>query len=226
MVGTRPAKTRSDATVGNLLQAAREQRGLTLADVSTALHIPVKHLRCLEEGDLSGFAAEVYARGAFERYADYLGVRAEQTQRAFLRVLSGAREYVPLRVHRPRPWLTALLTPRWILAGVIACIALLVGSYIMWQVQSFLRLPALELLEPHSPVIVGSTATIRGQAEAGAQLKINGEAVLLDEDGMFTTSFKLHPGINIMQVEATNAAGRTRLLERHLLMPRHLSPQS
>lgn len=222
MVGTRPAKTRSDATVGNLLQAAREQRGQTLPDISAILHIPVKQLRCLEEGDLSGFAAEVYARGAFERYADYLGVRAEHTQRAFLRVLSGAREYVPLRVHRPRPWLTTVLTPRWILAGVIAGIAAVVGSYIMWQVQSFLRLPALELLEPSSPVVMGSTTTIRGQAEPGAHITVNGDVVLLDAQSQFTTPLKLHPGINILRVEATNAAGRTRVIEQHLLMPRQL----
>lgn len=220
MVGTRPAKIRADSSVGRLLTKARRSRKLTLADISTELKIPAHQLQALEEGDLSVFPAEVYARGAFVQYADFLGIRAEATQHAFLRVLSGAREYVPLRVHRPRSWLASKITPRWILAGALAGVAMLVGSYIAWQVQSFLQLPDVTLLEPTSEVITGSSATIRGFAEANARVTINGEAILLDSDGNFYTTLTLHPGINVLQVEAVNAAGRRQVIRRQLLMPR------
>lgn len=220
MVGTRPAKTRSDTSVGRLLVEARRVRKLSLNDISRELKIPVHHLQALEEGDLSVFPAEVYARGAFVQYADFLGVRAETTQRAFLRVLSGAREYVPLRVHRPRSWLASKITPRWILAGVLLAIALVVGSYIVWQVQSFLQLPDVTLLEPTTEVMAGASATIRGVAQQSSRVTVNGEAVLLDGDGNFYTTLTLHPGINVLQIEAVNAAGRTRVIERPLLMPR------
>lgn len=220
MVGTRPAKTRSDATVGQLLHRARAARKLSLKEVSKELNIPVRHLESLEQGDLSTFTAEVYARGAFQQYADFLQVRAEKTQHAFLRVLSGAREYVPLRVHRPLPWLQRFITPRWILAGAIALIAVLVGSYIGWQVQTFLRLPDLALLEPTSEVISGATVTIRGRAESNAQVTVNGETTVLANDGVFEVPMYLHPGINVLQIEAKNAAGRTRTITRDLLMPR------
>lgn len=220
MVGTRPAKTRNDTSVGRLLIEARRVRKLSLADISAELKIPPRHLQALEEGDLSVFPAEVYARGAFVKYADYLGVRAEATQHAFLRVLSGAREYVPLRVHRPRSWLASKITPRWILAGVLLAVALVVGSYIAWQVQSFLQVPDISLLEPTSNVMAGSSATIRGVAESSARVTINGEAVLLDGEGNFYTTLTLHPGINVLQLEAVNAAGRKRIIQRQLLMPR------
>ncbi len=94
MVGTRPAKVRGDATVGKILTQARLQRKVALPVASEALNIPVHHLRALEEGDLSVFSAEVYARGAFIKYAEFLGVHAEATHHAFLRVLSGARVYI------------------------------------------------------------------------------------------------------------------------------------
>lgn len=220
MVGTRPAKTRAPSSVGRLLTRARRLRKLTLADISTELKIPAHQLQALEDGDLSIFPAEVYARGAFIQYADFLGIRAQGTQHAFLRALSGAREYVPLRVHRPRSWLASKFTPRWIVAGALASVAVLVSSYIAWQVHSFLQLPDIALLEPTSDVIAGSSATIRGFAEANARVTINGEAAMLDNDGNFYTTLTLHPGINVLHVEAVNAAGRTRVIQRQLLMPR------
>ncbi|MEX1997432.1 MAG: helix-turn-helix domain-containing protein [Candidatus Andersenbacteria bacterium] len=220
MVGTRPAKTRRDTTVGTILTRARHARGLSVAAVAAELNIPSKHLQSLEDGDLSVFSAEVYARGAFLKYADFLGVRAEKTQHTFLQILSGAREYVPLRVHRPQPWLVSMLTPRWILAGAIASIALVVGTYIALQVQSFLELPDLALREPVTGVSDGASLTIRGVAESHARVTVNGQPALLDTAGNFTVPLVLHPGINVVHVEAENAAGRKRIIQRDILMPR------
>ncbi|MEX2054666.1 MAG: helix-turn-helix domain-containing protein [Candidatus Andersenbacteria bacterium] len=226
MVGTRPSKTRADSSVGIILRQARLRRGLTIDQIAQELKIPAKQLKALEIGDLSVFAAEVYARGAFLKYTEYLEVQADTTQRAFLRVLSGAREYVPLRVHRPRPWLQSMITPRWILASGIAVIALVVGSYILWQVQSFLRLPALAIIEPTSNISPGATLTVRGQAATDAHVTVNEVPVLLNAEGNFEQALLLHPGINVLQVIATNAAGRQQIIERHLLMPRQLQPAS
>lgn len=220
MVGTRPVKTRQDTTVGSLLREARERAGLSLTEVSEQLKIPVKHLRGLEEGDLSEFTAEVYARGAFNHYADFLGVRADTTQRAFLRVLSGAREYVPLKVHTPRSWLASVLTPRWILAVAITAVAILVGAYIFSQVQSFLRLPTVKITEPATNVVQGSSITVKGQTEPDIRLRVNGSEVLLDKNAQFSVPMIVHPGINVLQIEAENAAGRKRVITRDILMPR------
>jgi len=219
MVGTRPAKTRPDTAVGQLLTVARQQRGLRLREVAAELKIPVAQLRGLEQGDLSVFPAEVYARGAFVTYAQYLGVRAERTERAFSRLLSGAREYVPLRVHTPRPWLAAMLTPRWVVAGMVAALAVVVGSYVAWQVTTFVRLPALSLAAP-TGVVEASPVVVSGEAALDAQVMVNGEQVLVAEDGSFVTELSLHPGVNVVQVAATNAAGRTRVITREVLLPR------
>lgn len=207
-------------TVGALLRQARLQRGSTIAACAHELKIPKRHLQALEDGDTAAFSAEVYARGAFVKYADYLGVRAETNQHAFLRTLAGKRHYLPIRVHTPRPRLANLLTPRWVLAGVIFLIAAVVGSYIIWQLQAFLRLPALTLTEPATLVVSGTAITVQGHAEVESKVTVNGAGVLLNKDGAFTTELVLHPGINVLQVQAENAAGRTHTLVRHLLMPR------
>lgn len=215
----RSMATRPDVTVGQILAQARRQRRLSLETVAELLKIPAKQLRGLEEGRLEVFSAEIYARGAFNKYTDFLGVRADETQHAFLRVLTGAREHVPLKVHRPRSWLLARFTPRWIIAGAVAGVALLVGGYVAWQVASFVWLPELAVSE--APGVAQDTVVpITGTADTSAVVRVNGAQVLLDEKGRWSIEVGLHSGINVIQVQATNAAGRTRTLEKTVLLPR------
>lgn len=220
MVGTRPGRTRPDVTVGHLLQQARERRGEDLSAIALEIKVPQRQLQALEEGNLAVFPAEIYARGAFTKYSQYLGVQAEATQRAFLRVLSGTREYVPLRVRRPRSWLKAWVTARLTLAAALLTLALLVGSYVAWQVASFVRLPDLSVSAPAGGIVPRADTVIRGKAAAGAEVRVNGEQVLQAESGEFETPLKLHPGINVVRVEAKNAAGRINMVQRDILLPR------
>ena len=210
----------ADDRVGRILLTARRQQRLALEVVSRDLTIPVRHLRALEEGDFSVFAAEVYARGAFTKYARYLGVDVTRTERAFTRALAGVREYVPLTLHSPRPWLAAVLTPRWILAGVILLGAVLLGSYIAWQVRSFWQLPSLTLTSPVIGVVSESKLLVTGSAAADARVLVNGEPTILAEDGTFEEVLVLQPGINVIHIEATNSAGRTRVVSKDVLLPR------
>lgn len=217
--GQRSVATRPDVTVGQILAQARRQRKVSLAVVAEQLKIPERQLRGLEEGQLDVFAAEIYARGAFEKYADFLGVRADETARAFSRVLTGARQYVPLRVARPKPWLLARFGPRWVIAGAVAGAAALVGSYVAWQVASFVWLPALSVSQVPA-VTSDTTVAVAGVADTAAVVRVNGTQVLLDEAGTWSMEVGLHPGINIIQVQAVNAAGRKRVVEKTVLLPR------
>lgn len=199
---------------------ARVRAGISLADAARELNIAVSKLAALEEGDFSVFAAEVYGRGVYLRYAAYLGVNDRQAERLVSRALTEARERVPLKVHTPLVWWERIITSRNVIVAALAVLALIVGGYITWQVQSFVRLPLLRLTGPASAVAESDTVAVTGAAEQNARVTVNGEAVLLQEDGKFEVELRLHPGINVIYVEAENAAGRVRAIERHLLLPR------
>lgn len=219
MVGTRPGRVRKDKAIGQLLQAAREMRGLSIADCAAALTISPQQLIGLEEGELTVFTAEVYARGAFAKYAAYVGVAPGLT-RQFQQLLSGARTLVPLRVLTPRSWLSRVLTPRWLFIAVGALVASSIGGYIAWQVQSFWRLPQVTLLSPTLSRFTEPQIAVRGRANANATVTVNGQAVLLQPDGTFAAPLFLRPGVNTLAIEAVNAAGRKRILHQDLLLSR------
>lgn len=220
MTTTTPKKTASEPTVGALLKAARRQRGLSLAEVATALRIPVRQLQSLEAEELKVFTAEVYARGVFRAYARYVGIAVPEVEHAFARAVASVRTLVPVKFLAPRRWLNRILTPRWILAMAGIAAAGIVGGYVVWQVQSFLRLPTLTLSEPTNGLINGDHVRVAGRAETSATVTVNGAPVLLNADGLFELQLQLHPGVNVVQVEAKNAADRRRIIARDLLVPR------
>lgn len=203
-----------------LVRNAREQKGLGLDQAEKDLHIPVAQLEALEAGDLSAFSAEVYTRGAYTQYAEYLGIDSKTAQRAILRALSSVRVITPLKMHTPETWWQRIQSPRLVIFAIGIFGALLVGGYIFWQLRLFWQLPALRITDPVEHVVETDYVDIEGVSERGARLSVNGEPFLLQEDNTFGLRIDLHYGINIIRFEATNAAGRSRVVEEHYLRPR------
>lgn len=218
MVGVRPGKNGGHQEgIGKRLSATRETKGLSLEEVSHQLHIPLAQLKGLEAEDFSVFSAELYARGAYRAYAMYLGIYSTTASREFYRTLTHVRQRVPLKLHTPESFLESLINPRTIFIGSCIAIALLVGGYIAWQVQSFWRLPHLAIEGGLSRSVPDGNTIITGQTEQLARLTVNGEPVLLTPDAHFSVSLSLRPGINLVRIEATNAAGRVKAERLFLL---------
>ncbi|MBT9166842.1 MAG: hypothetical protein DDT19_00166 [Syntrophomonadaceae bacterium] len=64
--------------IGQVLRQAREERGMTLEQVSSRTMIAKKYLLALEEGDFNLFPGEVYLKGALRKYAAELGLNKEE----------------------------------------------------------------------------------------------------------------------------------------------------
>jgi transcriptional regulator with XRE-family HTH domain len=65
-------------TVGAALKAAREQRRLTLAQVSESTKVRIHYLQALENDDISAMPSAAQARGFLRLYVDFLGLDLER----------------------------------------------------------------------------------------------------------------------------------------------------
>lgn len=80
--------------LGQKLKAAREQRCLSLLDVSHLTKIPVQRLHLLEQDNYAGFGSMAYARAFLRRYSDFLQIDAEDMLHELPGgVLGGPRDY-------------------------------------------------------------------------------------------------------------------------------------
>ena len=92
MVSGSAGKKTAGKRAGQRLREARLARRLTVDDVAVRIRIPPKQLRALEEGNLTVFSAEIYAKGAYTKYASYLGVDSKDAWHYFLRTLAGVKD--------------------------------------------------------------------------------------------------------------------------------------
>ncbi len=93
--------------LGQKLKASREQRGMSLLDVSHATKIPVQRLHFLEQDNYAGFGSMAYARAFLRRYSDFLEINAEDMLNDLPGgVLGGPRDYRYLTENHG-PWVAS-----------------------------------------------------------------------------------------------------------------------
>jgi cytoskeletal protein RodZ len=61
-------------SVGETLRAAREQQGLSLAEIATRTRVPQRHLEAIEAGSYGALPSPTYATGFVKAYARTVGV--------------------------------------------------------------------------------------------------------------------------------------------------------
>jgi len=121
----------STQELGKALAGARMARGLTLLDVERDTRISSKYLQALEEGLIETLPAPVYARAFMRTYAQYLGLNAT----SFVQRMPGARpepELPPLPDVR-RETGSPLISPNWVVAGVVVVVLLFFGLLLFWN---------------------------------------------------------------------------------------------
>jgi cytoskeleton protein RodZ len=72
-----------EARIGQILEKARKERGLTLEEAERATKIRKRYLLGLEREDYGALPDTVYARGFLKTYANYLGLDGEELSREF-----------------------------------------------------------------------------------------------------------------------------------------------
>lgn len=84
-----PEQDAPSLQAGDRLRIARESRDLSIEDVAARLKLDVRKIRALEQGDIAGFAAPVFAAGYLRAYARLLELSEEE-------VLADFTELVPV----------------------------------------------------------------------------------------------------------------------------------
>ncbi len=129
------ADTLGASSPGQLLQQAREQQGITLAQVSDRIKISMAQLAALECGDLEQLPGLAYARGYVRTYARFLGLDADALVKDF-NALYGAGVQRPVQtINRVKP--QAHLGDPMIRVSIIVFVMLVLSSSVWWWQTQF-----------------------------------------------------------------------------------------
>ncbi len=196
-----------------ILRQRRRQRHLGLGRAAAELAIPEHYLRALENGDFQKIPAG-YRRLYLRDYARLLGLNEEHALALYRRDFRGSKTVRPLlREQFFSSW--EKLLANWQQLFLIAFIFLL-AAYLGFEYYRFQRPPSL-VLRPLPQVSHQPTVMVEGTARRAAIVRLNGQPLILDENGHFQKKAVLLKGDNWLDLEAISPAGKKVELKKKVV---------
>lgn len=115
-------------SAGQRLQAAREEKGLTLEAIASETRIPLRHLESLEAGDWDRLPAPTYTIGFAKSYASAIGLDRADIGEQLREEMGGTRADSSIVEHF-EPADPARSMPRWLVLSAIGAILVIVLAF-------------------------------------------------------------------------------------------------
>ncbi len=208
-----------NASFGDLA-TRRLSRGLTVNEVAIAIRVSVSHVFAIEEGRFEDLPGSIYARQYIKSYADLMDLDANELLEAYsikTKVVNEKQEKFlkSLPTGATRHVAPGVMIRRFFIFGGL----ILAGTILLWQAISIIIAPKLDISSPEPRLVTASKEIeVHGVTVSGARATINGQPVLVDENGAFSKHVTLSGGVNILRIEARTRYSRTAVLERQIFV--------
>lgn len=200
-------------TAGELLQEKRLTRELEIIDIAHQIKVKPEYLTALESSDFDSLPSPTTSKGYLRNYARALHLNPDTVVAMFRRDFKESKsgDIIPRGLVNPVVGKPRIINANLIL-GLSALIIFLV--FLGYQLFSWLSLPGLELIQPIEGEMYGEKITIKGTTDSEATVMIDGQQVLVDQNGNFTLDLIFPSGTHSVVVRAENREGKSSLLER------------
>jgi len=194
-------------TLGEKMKKFRNERRLSLADVSRSTKIQAKYLEYIEEGEYMKLPADVYVKGFLRSFAIFACMNEAALIRQFERekgIQKNIKKIVDIDENRkPIKFSSLVITPKMIAAIVVVILAIASFTYLYMEVNNFISEPRLVIIKPSDGSSTEETSThVTGVAEKDSLIFINDQPVLVNENGEFSENVGLKSGLNVITVKA------------------------
>ncbi len=205
--------------LGEKFKKRRAELGLLLTAISKATRIPLKYLEAIEQDNFSKLpAAKTYRLAYVREIARLLELNAGECVHQF--VNEGGLNAIPVAHPRQSIKLTMFSSVSVFLrAALLSGAVALFSGYLIWQVKGILEPPRLIIYSPlEGHVLSQPSTTVEGETEKESRLTVNGQEIMVKENGKFEARINLSNGVNTIIIEATKKHGKTTSITRHLVV--------
>ncbi len=187
-----------------ILKNAREDKDLSLEEISKKLKISTKYLRAIEGEQKSEFPDEPYCSLIIKDYANFLGLNGEDVISLFRRDFASDSKSAATTSAQ------FSITPQFTFRlATIVVICLFVG-YIVFEYLKFNQPPELKVNWPLS----SNSAEITGITDPESTIKVNNDTLIVDQSGSFHKSLDLSQPNTKVVVESKSPSGKTTTVEK------------
>ncbi len=189
---------------GSMLRSLRKVQGIKIDDASRQTKIQKKYLEAFENCDFSILPDSLYARNFLKKYVKYLGGDPDyfldcfEQERGTCDLLK-TEQQLPRRKVRKK---NLIVCHRWFKTASLIVVFCTLFAYFGWQIHSLTQPPEITIFEPSDNISTDQAIiSISGQSNEHADIMINGEQILTNQDGFFKTTVSLQRGLNVITIE-------------------------
>lgn len=212
-----PKKIINEISCGEKLRAARLAKNWELADIAKHLSIKEEYLTALEENRFERLPAGLYGKNFIKKYArllwldcrelltDWENQLGNEIDDPFSRKIINRRQFIVF----PK-----LVRNTLIILAVAVCFL-----YLIFYFRNIILPPEMTIHYPETNLSLNATKlTISGTTEAEAEVRINGEIVLNNDQGNFEQTVNLKKGLNNIIIRAKKKYSQEQVITRQILV--------
>ncbi|HZJ40903.1 MAG TPA: helix-turn-helix domain-containing protein [Candidatus Saccharimonadales bacterium] len=213
-----PKKLISEDSIGEELRRLRTFKNLGVDEVSQKLGIRSDYLLALEEENFNSLPAGLYGKNFLKKYADFLGADKNLVAK-FLQEASDDRiENNPFsqKILKKNKF---LIFPKIVRNLLLSLAVLICFLYLIFYFKKIVLPPNLIVSQPgKNLMITESSILIAGKTEKEAEVRINGELILNNNDGDFSQMINLKKGVNTLIISSKKKYSQENIILRQILV--------
>jgi len=218
MIAFTPKKIPLEETVGEKLRQTRHYKNLKIEDIAKKINIRAEYLSALEEENFDKLPAGLYAKNFLKKYARFLGLKPRDLLNNWQEDTSNTKINNPFsqKVVKKNKF---IIFPKIIKNILIIGLVLICFLYLTFYFKKIILPPELIIIQPEKNMLTQSdSVVVSGWAETEAEVKINGEIVLDNNNGHFKQEVNLKKGLNNITISAKKKYSREELVNRQILV--------
>lgn len=202
----------STKTVAELLREERLKLKMTQEQIADQARVSLTHLKNLENGQYELLPGEIYAKQFIKNLSHYYRLSAD----ALINMYNKERGFHQLLIEPKnitnKKHLFLWLTPKFVKKTIIGLISLCLLGYISWEVTAIYRPPQLNIISPKTEQTTDQVfIDIVGNTPKNTTVTINGQAVIINNDGSFKETVNLADGLNKFIITAKREHSRATI---------------
>lgn len=205
--------------LGFKLKEVREQKKLSPEFIAKKLNINLKYLLDIEDNRFDRLPAGLYSKNYVREYAKLLGfppIEIKKWLKHNLELVNENNDPFSQKVLSRKQFIAF---PRIIRNTLLALLFLACLLYLGSYFKKIVFPPKLEIYQPDKNLkISGNSIEIKGKTEAEAEVQINGETVLNNNNGYFSTNINLKKGVNNILIKAQKKYSSESTVLRQILV--------
>lgn len=202
------------------LREARESKNISLNTLAEKTKIDRKYLEALEACQFDALpTGTIYQKNFVKKYIEALGLDPKEYVAQFVDdeiIKTEKTQHSHPIQNIKKIWLSSVPSYINMTIGITASVLLLL--YIALQVRTILQPPTLVISSPQNGVSIGEpTITVSGETDPGATMLLNGTEIKNNDEGQFSETIDLRPGLNTITITAQKKHGKTTTETRYVV---------